>query len=243
MARSPKDPKTFLPEITKDFREAFGNGLISLILYGSAAGPDYDPGRSDVNLMAVLRPEAMGRLDEAFGLIRKWRRKGCAVPLFLTESYIAGSLDVFPIEYLNFKSRYVMVYGKDVLRGLELKPALLRLQCEREIKGKLLLIREGFVESDGKRGHLESLIAGSIGALTAIFRALAVLKGLEMPGSRRALFAEISRDFDLGGDVFDRLLDVRDKRIKLTQAEMLALFKHYLAEMEKLSDIVDAMGG
>lgn len=243
MARSAKDPKALLPEIIQDFREVFGNDLISLILYGSAAGPEYDPARSDINLMAVLRPEAMGRLDEAFSLVRKWRRKGCAVPLFLTERYIAGSLDVFPIEYLNFRSRYAMVYGKDVLRGLELKPSLLRLQCEREIKGKLLLLREGFVESEGKRGTLAALIADSTGALTAIFRALAALKGLETPGSRRALFAEVSRAFDLDGGVFERLLDVRDRKIKGAQADMPALFKRYLAEMEKLSDAVDAMGG
>ena len=81
------DPKKILPEITKDFKSLYGDDLVSIILYGSATGKDFQPESSDINLMIVLTENGIEQLDRAFDLVGKWRKKGMAVPLFLTEHY------------------------------------------------------------------------------------------------------------------------------------------------------------
>jgi len=43
------DPKTLFPDIVSDYQKIFGDDLTSIILYGSAAGPDFRPGKSDIN--------------------------------------------------------------------------------------------------------------------------------------------------------------------------------------------------
>jgi hypothetical protein len=58
-------------------------------------------------------------------------------PLFLTRSDLSSSLDSYPIEFLNMKNRYRLVYGEDVLQKLSFNPLAVRLQIERELKGKL----------------------------------------------------------------------------------------------------------
>ena len=40
MARIPKDPKEIFPEIIADYKNLFGDDLVSIILYGSATGQD-----------------------------------------------------------------------------------------------------------------------------------------------------------------------------------------------------------
>ena len=104
MAKSIKDPKEIFTEITEDYNMIFGDDLISIIEYGSATGKDYRPGKSDINFMLVLSEEGIERLDRAFDIIKKWQKRNVAIPLFLTESYVGTSLDVFPIEYLNFQA-------------------------------------------------------------------------------------------------------------------------------------------
>ena len=243
MTRSPKDPKEIFPEITADFQQVFGGDLVSIILYGSAAGEGYLPGKSDINLMVVLSQAGMERLDRAFETIGKWKKRKAATPLFLTEDYVETSLDVYPIEYLNFQRDHVLVFGKDILKDLTFKPEFIRLQCEREIKGKLLLLREAYLETADKGKALKEVIGRSLGVFVAIFEALLYLKDLELPKEKLEIIQATAGAFELDAAVFEKLLDVKAEKIKLSDDEMKRLFKTYLTEVRKLSKLVDALGG
>jgi hypothetical protein len=58
MAKIPKTPEEIFPEITADFQKIFGEDLVSIILYGSGAGGDYVPGKSDLNFLITLTDRA-----------------------------------------------------------------------------------------------------------------------------------------------------------------------------------------
>jgi predicted nucleotidyltransferase len=243
MAKSPKDPGEIFPEVITDYRNIFGDDLVSIILYGSATGKDYRPGKSDINFMIVLSEEGIEGLDRAFGIVKKWRKKGVAIPLFLTEVYVETSLDVFPIEYLNFQRDYVLVFGKDILKGLTFNPEFIRLQCEREIKGKLLILREAFLETTGKGRALKEVIGQSLSAFIAIFEALLYLKHKDLPKERREIIKNTCGIFELDAGVFEKLLDIKAEKIKLNDTEIMKTFKDYLKEVRELAKLVDALGG
>jgi len=243
MARNIKEPKDIFQDIITDYKDVFGDDLVSIILYGSATGKDYRPGKSDINFMIVLSEEGIEHLDRAFGIVKKWRKRGVAIPLFLTEGYVDTSLDVFPIEYLNFQRDYVLVFGKDILKELTFNPEFIRMQCEREIKGKLLILREAFLETSGKGKALKEVIGNSIPAFVAIFEALLYVKGRDLPGEKREVFRLTAEVFDVSADVFERLLDVKEEKRKFADAEIRNLFTEYLKEVRKLAMLIDALGG
>jgi len=243
MAKPIQNPKDIFPDITKDLREIFGDDLVSITLYGSAAGKHYRPGKSDINFMVVLSDAGIDALDRAFPLIKKWRKRKVAVPLFLTERYVETSLDVFPIEYLNFQWNHVLVYGKDILEELDFDRDMVWLQCEREIKGKLLILREAFLETAGEARLLKNVAVQSLGAFLAIFEALLYLKDLPLPEDRREIFRAVAESFDLDASLFEALLDIKEEKRKVSDGEMLRLFGDYLKAAENLSIIVDEMGG
>jgi len=242
MGRNQKDPRAILPDITNGYKALFGDDLVSIILYGSATGQNFQPGKSDINFMIVLTEDGIEHLDQAFEVVNKWRKRGVAVPLFLTEEYVKTSLDVFPIEYLNFQNNYVQVFGKDILKDLEFSPEFLRLQCEREIKGKLLLLREGFLETSGKGKALRGLITQALPALMAIFEALLHLRKIDVPRERREIVRAMADAFELEPAVFEGLLDIKEDKSKLSDKESLNLFKGGLKEMRKLSKLINALG-
>ncbi len=241
MSKIPKDPQEVFSDITHDYRQIFGENLISIILYGSAASGEYVPGRSDINVMIILSEKGIDSLDQTFQVIKKWKKRNVATPLFLTEDYVASSIDAFPIEYLNFQNSYQMVYGLDVLKDLTFDADFLRLQCEREIKGKLLLLRGAFVETGGKGGHMERLIGQSMYAFVAIFKGLLYLKGKALPQQRREVISQVCETFDLSGGLFEKLLDITEKRTRISRMDMTPLFQAYLKEVRKLSKLVDGL--
>ena len=241
MSKAPKDPEEIFPGIVDDYRRLFAEDLISVIVYGSAASSDYIPGKSDINFMIVLSEKGIDLLDQAFDLIAKWKKRNVATPLFLTQDYVRTSLDTFPIEYLNFQRSYEPVYGKDILKDLAFDPRFLRLQCEREIKGKLLLLREAFLETRGKGKDLQQLVTQSLGAFVAIFNGLLHLKGKELPRHKRDLIKNVCQTFQMDTGLFQKLLDIKEKKMKPSGPEMTGLFKAYLQEVQKLWKIVDTL--
>ncbi len=243
MAKFPQDPKEIFPEIIDDYTGLFNDDLISIILYGSASGRDYRPGKSDINFMIVLSEDAIERLDKAFKVVEKWQKRKVAIPLFLTEFYVESSLDVFPIEYMKFQRNYVLVYGKDILEELTFDRELVRLQCEREIKGKLLLLREAYIETGGRGRALRDVIAQSIQAFVAIFEALLFFKGKQIPKERRDVVNLTCDSFDLDAGLFQKLLDIKEEVTKPDDEQSKALFQDYLKEVRKLSKIADTLGG
>ncbi len=243
MGKIPKDPKEIFQDIIEDYKGLFGDDLLSIILYGSATGRDYRPGESDINFMIVLSEDGIESIDRAFKTLTKWRKRKVAIPLFLTHHYIETSTDVFPIEYLNFQNNHILVYGDDFLEDLSFEKELLRLQCEREIKGKLLLLRKSFLESLGRGRILKEVISQSIQAFLSLFEALLFLKDVKVPMGKRSIMETACETFGMDKTLLISLLDIKERKIKPKDSELLEIFKKYLKEIRGLANIVDELGG
>jgi predicted nucleotidyltransferase len=239
MATIERPEEVFAP-LVEDYKALYRDGLVSIILYGSGAGKDYRPGKSDVNFLVVLTDDVIDGLDRALDTVARWRKKNVAVPLFMTRSYIHSSCDAFPLEFLTMKNSYRVVHGDDVLSEISFDMNDVRLQCEREIKGKLLLLREGFMGTGGKRKQIEELIAASITAFVAIFHGLLYLKGREIPATKREIIHECGEVIPINRDVFTACLDIKEGK-KDRSSDVTGLFTRYLAEVRKLWQYVDTM--
>jgi len=236
-----KKPEEIFAEIEEDFRKIFKDTLISVILYGSGAGSDFNPHTSDLNFLIILSEEAIDHLDWAIETVSRWRKRNVATPLFMTQSYIQSSLDSYPLEFLNIKKNYILVYGEDVLKDISLEGHHLRLQCEREIKGKLLLLREGFLETGGKQKRIAELIKASITAFISIFNGLLHLKGIEIPPTRREIIQSVAKEIPINQGIFMKCLDIKQGEAKFSSFEIKDLFTAYMVEVRKLWEVVDTM--
>lgn len=241
MAKIPDQPQDIFVDLTKDYLQVFGRELVSLVLYGSAAGGSYVKGKSDINLLVVLTPEGMSRLEDAFALVKNWRKRNVAVPLVLTKEFIASSLDAYPIEFLNMKNQSVVIYGENVLDPLVFKPEDLRLQIERELKSKMILLREGYLESEGSARRIRQLIGQSLTALVSIFNAMLYLKQTKAPKHKKETVEEAGRVFAIDANVFARCFDIKAGADKLSGQEVVGVFKQYLREVEKVSSMIDGL--
>ncbi|MCR4439253.1 MAG: nucleotidyltransferase domain-containing protein [bacterium] len=240
MGKVPHTPEEIFEAFVADYRALFGEQLISIVLYGSGARGEYVRKRSDINFLVVLSEEGMKEIGKALPVVTKWRKRNVSPPLFMTPEYIASSLDSFPMEFLSLKQHHRVVFGEDPLQQVEIDRKLLRLQCEREVKGKLLHLREAYLATAGRRDLLAGLIRRSLTAFVPLFEALLVLKDMEVPRSRTEVIAKGVEAFGLDAAVFSQLLRVWSGE-KLSRQTLDRLAQQFAWEVRRLALTVDAM--
>jgi predicted nucleotidyltransferase len=241
MAKAPEKPENIFSQITEDYREIFGDDLLSVILYGSGASGHYVPGKSDLNFLVVLTDKGMDGLEKAMDTVTRWRKSRVAIPLFMTNDYICSSLDAYPIEFLDMKLHHVLVYGKDVFAGLEIQPGHLRLQVERELRGKLLHLRTRYLETEGKEKPVRELIRVSLTAFLSSFKALLYLLGVAVPRERRDIITAAARAVGVDEVVFMKCMAIREGSDKYSRTDLIDIYKDYVKEIDKLCRRVDEM--
>jgi len=94
-----KEPVVIAREVLKDLQAIFGENLLSVALFGSAARGTYDPKRSDINLVIVLKGDVRPSLSSFWKYVSKWRKLDLAVPVVMNEQFLSSSLDTFAAKF------------------------------------------------------------------------------------------------------------------------------------------------
>ena len=241
MAKIPDKPDQIFEEFTSDYKQIFGDDLKSIILYGSAARGEYIPKKSDINFLVILSDVGIERFPEALDTVKKWEKLKVAIPLLLTEKYIENSLDSFPIEFLNLSSHYRVIFGKDVFDGIKLDRNDLRLQVERELKGKLLNLRQAYFQAAKDPKSADLLIKESFGTFLSLFPAILHLKEESISSSSLENIRRTALIFKLDPQVFERLYRIKQGNEKLKKSESLDFLRKYIKQIRSLALQADAL--
>ncbi len=227
--------------VSGDCKKVFGEDLLSVVLYGSGAGADYNPKRSDLNFLILLTEEGIGRLSGLIEAVKRWRKYSVATPLVISKSFLVNALDSYPVEFLNMKRRYRVVFGDDPLCFLSFGNEYIRLQIERELRGKLLHLRRGWLETRDNAKDLRRLIARSLTAFVSLFCALLYLKQLEIPEQNNDIIRAAAEAIGFDAGVFLACEDIRRGEDHFSSEEIKAAFRRYLQEVEKLTKQIDRL--
>jgi len=235
----PREQETLLGAFLERVRAIYGNDLVSAILYGSAAGGELPDRHSNINLLVVLADTGLPTLAKVSGLVGSRRFRAIA-PVFFTEAYMRNSADVFPIEFLDMKENYAVLYGKDVLKDLAVDLKNLRFQCEQELKSKLIQIKRQYITAKGK-GDLERLLFRNFTSAVHILRNLLRLKGQTPPYQKNIILSDVERSFAVKTTVMNEVLWAKTKNMPLTEKDLDGLLIGFVGELESVTGIVDMM--
>lgn len=241
LEKLPEEVRDRVVPYCKELIELQGDNLLGIAVYGSATGRDFVPKRSNINLLVILKQLGARELQSSLNLVNRGIKKGIVAPLFLTREYIDSSLDSFPIEFSEMRDTQVPIYGEDSLAELRIDREDIRLQCERELKGKLTRLRQAYLEIGLKARGIETLLKESLSSLIPIFRNMLRLKGEEPPQRKEEVISSFASEFGVDRDVFLAVLKDKqgDERIGKEMAE--DFFGKYVEAVEKLSTVVDQL--
>tara|TARA_B100000029_G_scaffold500326_1_gene571903 strand:+ start:125 stop:868 length:744 start_codon:yes stop_codon:yes gene_type:complete len=224
-------------KLLKGLKAAVPQDLVSVVLYGSAARGEYEKASSDLNVLVVVEDLTPATLGALSGPITKWVRGGQPSPRLLAPSIIRDSADVFPIEFLDLLAAHQVLYGADPFEGLDIHVHHLRIQCERELREKMMRLREAYLELHSSERKLKRLLTDSYSTFVALFRGCLHLHGDDVPANHEKVVDMFTTLAELDRAPFEEV--ARLKHGQSSSQEPKKLFARYYEELGKAVSRVD----
>jgi hypothetical protein len=229
-----KEISAFLQSLGKIYQD----NLLSVILYGSAASREFVAGYSNLNMLVVLKSDDLEMLKKASLLVKKFKNISA---LFFSHNYILSSIDIFPIEFLDMQDNYVLLYGKDILKGLSIDLKNLRFQCEQELKLKLIYLKQLYLKSNGEPDLLKRALLKGFTSITHILRSALRLKDVSAAYKKDELLKMLSEHFKIDLGAWEKILAVKNQKLRVNKAEIEKLFIIFVGNLEKIVQAIDAL--
>ena len=230
-----------LEQLVDRLKKAYGDRLKSVILYGSAAAGNHHAKFSDLNVLCALREVTTRELEDSGEIVRWWREQGNPSPLLMSEEEIRDSTDCFPIEFHDIKERHRVLFGEDVTRELVIDTSFYRAQVEHDLLAKLLRLRQKAAGALADKDLMRAMLADSVSTFCVLFRHALLLHGGEAAFGKREVIAQARERFGIDPAPFERLLDLREGKIKARDIDPRALLGEYMRQIGTVIEAVDGL--
>jgi predicted nucleotidyltransferase len=191
MVDLPPDVGRMLDAFVGAARDSFGDELVSVVLFGSAA-----EGRmrrtSDVNLIVVLRafdPERAARLAGAY------QTASAAIHLdamFLLEAEVPAAVEAFAVKFADVLRRRRVLHGPDPFTDVRPSRQAEILRLRQVLLNLTLRLRRRYLQDATREEQLALAIADAAGPLRAAAAALLELEGRPVDAPKAALAAIVA---------------------------------------------------
>lgn len=222
-------------------RKAPGTNLESVILYGSAAGGDFRPGHSDLNVFCVLRDASFAALQAIAPVAKWWEGQKQPAPLIMTAEEMHRAADVFAIEWLDMRESHRVLYGADVLANLQIPMRLHRFQVEYELREKLILLRQAFLLSGNNSKKLWDVTMHAAPSFSVLFRHALIALGETPPAGKAEVAQLLAKRLDFDPATVIEVFDFRQREERPGDSEIKRVCSQYLAAIEQVTAAVDRM--
>jgi predicted nucleotidyltransferase len=207
----PQDVSQGIDAFVTGAKEALGDDLVSVVLFGSAA-----EGRmratSDVNLILVLArftPERVDKLREAFRLAHATIRLEA---MMILEEEIAAATEAFAVKFADIRARHKVLHGRDVIGAIHPSRGAMVHRVRQILLNFILRTRERYVLVSLREEQLSPLVADAAGALRAAAEILLELEGRPAASPKEAL-EKLAAEIDAGAyrDALARMSEAREQ--------------------------------
>jgi len=184
------DLPTHVDRVLQEFiaaaRQACGEALRSIVLYGSGA-----EGRlratSDVNLILVLTeftPQIADAMREA---LRVGQAAARLAVMFLLESEVSAAVTAYPVKYLDIIHRHRILFGSNPFEGLSFSRDACVFRLKQVLLNLRLRLRSLYVLRSLNEDQLSLVVADAAGPLRLCAAALLELEGHPALAPKEAL--------------------------------------------------------
>jgi hypothetical protein len=228
----PEEVQDLLTRYVARIKENWSTDLGSLLLFGSAARGDFITGRSNLNMLLLVRCLSVDLLQRAGQMHQEWGKHQIVAPLLMTEDDLDRSRFLFPLEFLQMTQHHVVLAGQDPFVQLHIDKNRLAWQCEQELMANLLRLRQRFIEGVGRIEAIQALLLLSITAVLPCIRGL--LHIMEKPSKEKdvEILEHLPDTFQFDPTTFLEILHIKRGLSSPGSLEWSKTFSRYLQNLE-----------
>jgi len=182
----PTNVSTTLNSFIAAAKKAFGDDLLSVVLYGSGAEGKLRP-TSDVNLILVLAVFERNLADQ---LREPLRLAEAAIKLrvmFLLKDELEPASQAFAVKFADIARRRLVLYGDDPFASLSVSRDDAIFRLKQTLLNLALRLREAYVARSLREEQLATVIADAAGPLRSCASTLLELEGHAARSPKEAL--------------------------------------------------------
>jgi len=182
----PGDVARVLDDFVTAAREAFGDQLEAVVLYGSAAEGALRA-TSDVNVIVVLRAFEKARADRLREAVAVAHAAVQLTAMFLLVDEIGAAGEAFAQKFDDVRRRRRVLWGADPFTALAPSRAALRSRVNQVLLNLTLRLRAAYVERSLREEQLVRVVAEAAAPLRAAAASLMELEGRVLVTPKAAL--------------------------------------------------------
>jgi hypothetical protein len=186
-------------------REALGENLRSVCLYGSAVRGDTIKGVSDLNLLIVLNVSDAAAHE---AIARVLGSDPCIEPFILGATGFERSVRAFAAKFASIKRWHRVLHGEDVLAGVTIPESLERFLCEQALRNLRLRTAHAFV-TRSRHKHYGAFLTRNVTAMFLRFSEIVRLNGGEIPNEIPARVPVLEKELGLEAGTLRELLALK----------------------------------
>lgn len=233
------DPRVTATRVTAQLRKTFGEGLHSVILFGSVPRGEFVPGVSDLNLLVLLDSLAPANLARAAPLMQDWIRQGNTPPHLYSSDEWAGMADTFAIEIADMQDARDVLWGVDPVAPGVVTLSDLRLHAEREIRETMLHLRLRLVLGANSPAEVGNLLLSGVPSFVAYMRVALRVGGGDRLLDSRDVIERAARAIDADAEPMLACWRARTTLRRLDVSVTDPLVERYLAFTHQLVGYLD----
>ena len=234
----PQVEKT-LERLLQQLRDASGDALLGVALYGSLIKGRFTPGISDINVLLVVADVGLRSLLALSPILTAALRDSQVVAFVVTPEDLRLAALLFPVKILDIKLSHKVLWGDVHLAGIEVQPEALRLRALQELKNMELRMRLRVVERGADPGAMWRGLTRSLPKLAVTLEILLRARGIPVPADRPGLLRLAARELGIAAERIDRIADLRrvdrppdEETIRGQLAEYLAILADICRNVE-----------
>ena len=222
-----------LDELVRQLKLAYGDGLRSVVLFGSAVAGEHNPKSSDYNVLVIVDSLPLEKLRAVSAVSKAWAEDGNPPPMTFTTREWKSSADIFPMEYADILERHRVLFGNPPFDGIRVAPSDLRLEVEQQTMGKLLQLRQATMGAGGDSKLQLEVLEKSLSTLMVIFRGVSRLLGVPSQDYEE-LTRALAQRAGFSPDPFVKVIRHVRGTEKMTRDQAAGTLEAHLAAMERL---------
>lgn len=182
----PTNVSTTLSTFIAAVKKAFGDHLVSVVLYGSAAEGKLRS-TSDVNLILVLKAFERGLADEVREPLRLAEAAIKLRVMFLLQDEVQPATQAFAVKFADIARRRLVLYGEDPFASLSVSRDDAIFRLKQTLLNLTLRLRQAYVSRSLREEQLSTVIADAAGPLRSCASTLLDLEGSPASSPKEAL--------------------------------------------------------
>lgn len=168
-------------------QRSLGENLVSAFVHGDCLMEGHDAINSPWTISFILKDNSVNSLKKLQELLPKAQKENIEFLYFFTQDEINASEDVFPLEFLHLANRNQAIAGSDPLKDYAPNISCLRLECERELRGLMIHLRQAYIHLKENRSS-DGFFMQATNTILPIMYGVFYLKFRNYPISHDAIF-------------------------------------------------------